>query len=165
MLLRGMDSSEKVKYILCSRGYMEYPGNVPNCCLYQVPPTLKISWKSVQPLFRNVANRQTDKQTTPGNGQRWKHNLRHGGGKKLLPYRNVYFSFTCVHPYWVLILKSMMYSYTVFLCNLIATCSSLICLITCSNIHFPQFPFYLAEFWWMQVAVRLIKQDWSQLCK
>ena len=45
---------------------MEYPENVPNCSLYQVPPTLKISWKSIQPFFRNVANGQTDKQTNPG---------------------------------------------------------------------------------------------------
>ena len=33
-------------------------------------------------FFRNDANRQTDKQTNPGNGQRWNfnhnHNLRHG---------------------------------------------------------------------------------------
>ena len=42
---------------------MEYPENVPNCSLYQVPPNLKISWKSVQPSFRNVANRQTNRQT------------------------------------------------------------------------------------------------------
>ena len=58
MLLRVMDSSEKVEQkILYSRGYIEYPENVPNCSLYQVPPTLKISWKSVKPFFRNVANR------------------------------------------------------------------------------------------------------------
>ena len=81
ILLIVMDSSEKVEQkFLCSRGLMEYPENVPNCSLYQAPPTLQISWKSVQPFFRNVANRQTDKQTNPGNRQRWKHN-RHGGGK------------------------------------------------------------------------------------
>ena len=62
---------------------MEYAENNPNCSLYQVPPTLKILWKSVKPFFRNVANKQADKQTNPENGQRWKHNLRHGGGNKM----------------------------------------------------------------------------------
>ena len=42
---------------------MEHPENVPNCSLYQVPLTPQISWKSVQPFFRNVANRQRDRQT------------------------------------------------------------------------------------------------------
>ena len=42
---------------------MEHPKNVSNSSLYQVPPTLKISWKSVQLFFRNVANRQADRQT------------------------------------------------------------------------------------------------------
>ena len=42
---------------------MERLENVPNCSLYQVPPTLKISWKSVQSFFHNVANRQTNRQT------------------------------------------------------------------------------------------------------
>ena len=42
---------------------MEYRVNVPICSLYQVPPTLKISWTSVQPFSRNVANRQTNSQT------------------------------------------------------------------------------------------------------
>ena len=34
---------------------MEHPENIPNCSLYQVTPTLKISC--------NLANRETDKQT------------------------------------------------------------------------------------------------------
>ena len=43
---------------------MEYPENDSNCSLYHVPHTLQISWKFVQSLFRNIANRQTDKHTT-----------------------------------------------------------------------------------------------------
>ena len=42
---------------------MEHHENVLNCSFYQVPPTLKISWKFVQQFFRSVANRQTDRQT------------------------------------------------------------------------------------------------------
>ena len=42
---------------------MEYPENVPNCSLYQVPPTLKISWKSVQPFsVMLLTGRQTNRQ-------------------------------------------------------------------------------------------------------
>ena len=73
---------------------MEHPENAPNCSLYQIPPTLKISWKSVQSFsVMLLTDRQTDRRTdrrTDGqtdrqtnrqtNGQRWKHNLRHGGG-------------------------------------------------------------------------------------
>ena len=44
-------------------GLMEHPENVSNWSLYQVPPTLKNSWKSFQPFSLNVANRQTDRQT------------------------------------------------------------------------------------------------------
>ena len=53
---------------------MEHPENIPNCPLYQVPPTLKNSWKSVQPFSCNVANRQTDRQTdiaTDNDGNRF----------------------------------------------------------------------------------------------
>ena len=42
---------------------MEYPENVPNCSLYQVPPTLNMSWKSAEPFSHNVAKRQTNRQT------------------------------------------------------------------------------------------------------
>ena len=42
---------------------------------------MKISWKAVQSFLRNDANRQTNRQS---NGQQWKHNLRHGVGKKLV---------------------------------------------------------------------------------
>ena len=42
---------------------MEHAENAHNCFLYQVPPTLQISWKSFQSFFRNVANRQADRQT------------------------------------------------------------------------------------------------------
>ena len=41
---------------------MEHPENITNCSLYEVPPTLKISWKSVQSFFR-FSDRQTDKAT------------------------------------------------------------------------------------------------------
>ena len=65
--------------------WIEHRENVSNCSLYQVPPTLKLSWKSIQPFFRNVPNRETDRQTDrQTNGQRWKHNLRHGGGNNNL---------------------------------------------------------------------------------
>ena len=37
---------------------------------------------SVMLLTDKQTDRQADKHTIPGNGQRWKHNLRHGGGKK-----------------------------------------------------------------------------------
>ena len=64
MLLRGMDCSEKIgEKILCLRGWMEHLENVHYCYLYWVLPTLKISWKSVHSFFRNVANKQTDRQT------------------------------------------------------------------------------------------------------
>ena len=62
---------------------MEHHENVLKCFLYQVPPSLKISWKSVQPFsVMLLTDRQTNRQS---NGQRWKHNFRHGGGK----YRSV----------------------------------------------------------------------------
>ena len=77
---------KKLVKILCSRGLMEHPENVPNCSLYQVPPTLQISWKSVQPFFRNVANRQRDRQS---NGQRWKHNFSHGGDINRIQSNNI----------------------------------------------------------------------------
>ena len=42
---------------------MFYPKNVADCSLYQIPTITKISWKSVNTFVRNVANRQTNKQT------------------------------------------------------------------------------------------------------
>ena len=108
MLLNAIDSSEKVgKKFLCSRGWMGHHENVPNCSLYQVLPTLKNWWKSVQ-LFpvmlltdRQIdrqkdrqTDRQTDEQTNrQSNGRRWKHNLRHGGGNKIYLH-----SLICIKP-------------------------------------------------------------------
>ena len=72
MLLTDTDSPENIeKEFLCSMGQMELPKNVSDCFWCQVPPTLKIAWKSVEAFFCNVANRQTDKKH-----QRWKHYLR-----------------------------------------------------------------------------------------
>ena len=46
-----------------SKGEMEHTENILDCTLYQVPPIMKISWKSVHAFFRNVTNRKTDKPT------------------------------------------------------------------------------------------------------
>ena len=47
----------------CRGNHMLCPQNVADCSLYQIPPITKISWKSVNTFVRNVANRQTNKQT------------------------------------------------------------------------------------------------------
>ena len=48
---------------------MEHPDNVQDYFLYQVPPILKISWKSILAISVMFL---TYKQT---NQQKWKHNL------------------------------------------------------------------------------------------
>ena len=39
---------KRPKKSLCSRGLMNHFENVPDCSLYQVPPILKMSWRSVK---------------------------------------------------------------------------------------------------------------------
>ena len=52
MLLTVTDSPENVeKDFKCSGGWMEQPENVSDYSFYQVPPNLKISWKSVYAVF------------------------------------------------------------------------------------------------------------------
>ena len=64
MLLTDMDSSEKVKRNSCVQG-VEW--NILK--MFPIVPCIKshLAWefhkKSVQPFFRNVANRQTDRAT------------------------------------------------------------------------------------------------------
>ena len=49
MLLKDTDSPENVE--MCTRGLMEHPETVPHYFLYQVSPSLKISWKPVDAIF------------------------------------------------------------------------------------------------------------------
>ena len=51
----------KIAKILYAKGSVEHSPNVAECSFYQVPPILDIEWK--HSFFRNVANRQTDRQT------------------------------------------------------------------------------------------------------
>ena len=55
------------KTTLDSRGQPQHPQNVTNLCLSHVRSLLKISWKSVPPCSRNIANRH---------GFPWKYSKR-----------------------------------------------------------------------------------------
>ena len=55
------------KATLDSRGQPQHPQNVTNLCLSHVRSLLKISWKSVPPCSRNIANRH---------GFPWKYSKR-----------------------------------------------------------------------------------------
>ena len=94
MLPRGMDCSEKVG------GKSRVQGvkwNLPK--IFPIVPGIKshLPWKfhenQFSRFFRNVANRPRNKQTS--NGQRWKHNLRHGGVNNYYPYSNICSSKLC----------------------------------------------------------------------
>ena len=90
MLLRGMDWSEKVEKKSCVQGVKR---NILK--ILPIVPCIEshLPWKfhenpfsrfSVMLLTDRQTDRQIDRQTDrqTSNGQRWKHNLRHGGGNE-----------------------------------------------------------------------------------